>query len=365
MGAGHVQPNSADNPGLVYEAGLFEYAGFTCGAGIPVFDQASCDFLEGLGIPFDSSDLNYPSIGIGALAGSQTITRTVTNVGPAGTYNVSVDQPHGVDVHVSPSTITLPEGGSAIIEIEFEVTPAATTDSWAFGSMTWSDGSHDVRSPIAVKPVALAAPGQVSGTGTSGSLEFDVTFGFGGAYAAVPQGLVPAETDEGNVVDDPANDINVALGTGVGITVHTVAIGPGEKHARFSLFDDYTDGADDLDLYVFDPSFGFAGASGSGTSDEEVNVTNPVQGDWIVIVHGWQTDGPDSNYTLFSWAFGADVGNMTVTGPATAVLGAVEPIEVVWGTTPNELDPAMMYLGGVSFTDTADEVGFTFVKIDS
>jgi hypothetical protein len=56
---------------------------------------------------------------------------------------------------------------------------------------------------------------------------------------------------------------------------------------------------------------------------------------------------------------------MTVTGPATAVLGAVESIDVVWGTTPNELDPDMMYLGGVSFTDTANEVGFTFVKIDS
>jgi hypothetical protein len=365
MGAGHVQPNSANDPGLVYEAGLFEYAGFTCGAGIPVFDQASCDFLDGLGIPFDSSDLNYPSIGIGALAGSQAITRTVTNVGPTGTYNVSVEAPAGVDVTVAPVSLTLGTGETADFTVEFEVTSAATVDAWAFGSLTWTHGPHAVRSPIAVKPVALAAPGQVTGTGTSGSLEFDVTFGFGGAYEALPQGLVPAQADEGNVVDDPANDINVALGTGVGITLHTVEIGSGEKHARFSLFDDYTDGDDDLDLYVFDPSFGFAGSSGSGTSEEEVNVTNPVPGTWTVIVHGWQTDGPDSNYTLFSWAFGADVGNMAVTGPATAVLGAVEPIDVVWGTTPNELDPDMMYLGGISFTDTANEVGFTFVKIDS
>lgn len=365
MGAGHVQPNSANDPGLVYEAGLFEYAAFTCGAGIPVFDQASCDFLEGLGIPFDSSDLNYASIGIGALAGSQTITRTVTNVGPAGTYDVSFEAPAGVNVKVLPASLNLGVGESADFTVEFEVTSFATVDAWVFGSLTWTHGPHAVRSPIAVKPVALAAPGQVSGTGTTGSLEFDVTFGFEGAYEALPQGLVPAVADGGNVVDDPANDINVALESGVGITVHTVAIGPGEKHARFSLFDDYTDGDDDLDLYVFDPSFGFAGGSGSGTSEEEVDVTNPVEGTWFVVVHGWQTDGPDSNYTLFSWAFGSDLGNMTVTGPATAALGAVEPIDVVWGTPPNELDPGLMYLGGVSFTDTPDEVGFTFVKIDS
>ena len=138
MGAGHVQPNSANDPGLVYEAGLFEYAGFTCGAGIPVFDQASCDFLEGLGIPFDSSDLNYPSIGIGALAGSQTITRTVTNVGPTGTYNVSVEAPAGVDVTVAPASLTLGTGETADFTVEFEVTSAATVDAWAFGSLTWT-----------------------------------------------------------------------------------------------------------------------------------------------------------------------------------------------------------------------------------
>ena len=360
MGAGHVAPNSANDPGLVYEAGFFEYLGFLCGNVPGVVSAGTCDFLEGLGIPSDGSDLNYASIGIGALAGSQTVTRTVTNVGPAATYSVSVEKPAGVDVTVTPSSLTLAEGEEKSFTVTFAATPSATVDVWAFGALTWTHGPHAVRSPIAVKPVALAAPGEVSGTGTDGSLSFDVTFGFAGDYEALPQGLVEATTEDGNVVDDPANDIDVALGTGVGITVHTVEIGADEKHARFSLFDDYTDGEDDLDLYVWSPS-GFAGGSGSGTSEEEVNVTNPEEGTWLVVVHGWQTDGPDSNYTLFSWAFGADAGNMTISGPTSAVLGATEPITVDW----IGLESGKKYLGGVSFTDTSTEVGFTFVGIDS
>ena len=51
-GAGHVNvgnavsKGSAFQPGLVYDAGLFEYAAYTCGEGFGVFTQGSCDFLE-------------------------------------------------------------------------------------------------------------------------------------------------------------------------------------------------------------------------------------------------------------------------------------------------------------------------------
>ena len=80
------------------------------------------------------------------------------------------------------------------------------------------------------------------------------------------------------------------------------------------LFDDFTDGNDDLDLYVFGPltaGFPNVGGSGSATSEEEVNLEGPTPGFYIVVVHGFETDGPDANYTLFSWLVGADEGNMT------------------------------------------------------
>jgi hypothetical protein len=193
-------------------------------------------------------------------------------------------------------------------------------------------------------------------------MTYDVTFGYNGVFDARVQGLVPATMEEGTVVDDPANDINTALATGVGITVHVVPVVAAAEYARFSLFDEYTDGDDDLDLYVFDAGGNFAGSSGSGTSNEEVSITDPTSPFYIVIVHGWQTDGPDSNYTLFSWSFDdTDAGNTTLTAPAAAVLGSREPVTLDWFT----LDPDTKYLGAVAYNDGPTDFASTIISIDT
>ena len=87
MGAGHIDPSgnwgkkdSIIRPGLVYDAGLFEYAAYTCGANLNIFTPGSCTFLAAIGIPLDASDLNVPSIGVSAVVGSRTVVRTVTRV---------------------------------------------------------------------------------------------------------------------------------------------------------------------------------------------------------------------------------------------------------------------------------------------
>jgi hypothetical protein len=362
MGAGHVVPNSATDPGLVYNAGPDDYLAFLCGA-TSIVSQAGCDRVAGLGYSFDASDLNLASIGIGELAGQQTVTRTVTNVGPAATYTSSVDAPDGIAVEVEPSSLTLDPGESASFEVTFTTQPDASIDEWTFGSLTWSDTTHDVRSPIAITPTALSAPDEEMGSGTTGSLDYEVTFGYEGPFTAEPWGLVTATKTAGTVVDDPANDINVALETEVGITVHEVAVPAGTEYARFSLFDDYTDGADDLDLYVFGPGpgFPFAGGSGSGTSEEEVSIDEPAAGTYMVIVHGWQTDGPDANYTLFSWNVPAvDSGNMTVTSSApSAVLGETATISVDW----TGLEAGTKFLGAVAYNGGALEQ--TVIRVDT
>ncbi|MCB0032721.1 MAG: S8 family serine peptidase, partial [Anaerolineales bacterium] len=357
-GAGHVVPNSAADPGLVYDAGFNDWFGFLCGTGQLV--SSSC---ASLGI--DPSDLNYPSISIGDLAGVQTVTRKVTNVGAAGVYNVSVDAPAGVNVTVSPTTLDLAAGESGTYEVTFEVTNAATLNAYAFGELVWSDGVHDVQSPLVVYPVQLAAPDEVSGSGTDSGLSFDITFGYEGDYTAAAHGLVAANTTAGSVVDDPSNDINTALGTGVGVTFEVVVIPAGTAYTRISLFDDYTDGNDDLDLYVFGPQsagFPFVAGSGSGTSAEEVNLTFPAAGVYLVAVHGWQTDGADANYTLFDWSVSATPGgSLSVSAPASATLGSTEPVDVSW----SGLAADTKYLGAVSHSDGGGLIGLTVVSVST
>ena len=382
MGAGHLNPNPAFDPGLVYDAELLEYAGFLCDAAPSAFEdpEATCAFLDGLGISTDASDLNIPSIGIAELAGTQTVPRTVHFVGGGGTYTPTINEPLGIDVTVEPESLTPAWDGTASFDVTFETTGSAILDEWAFGSITWSDGTtHDVRSPIAVKPVALAAPDEVTGTGSSGALSFDVTFGYEGDYTASPHGLIPAVTEPDNVVDDPSDDINTALSTGVGITLHAVNIPDASAlptvYARFSLFDSYTDGDDDLDLYVFGPDsagFPFVAGSGSPTSDEEVNLQAPDPGLYIVVVHGFETDGPDANYTLFHWELStADAGNMVVTAPISASLGTSATVTLDWPNS-GELVSGTKYLGAITHHDVAspsgyndNQIGQTIVRIDT
>ena len=356
QGAGHVEPTSAADPGLVYDSGFLDWLAFLCGTTSGV-NPATCTALAGQGFSLDPSDFNSASIAIGALAGVQSVTRTVTNVGDsAATYNVSVNMAAGVDVDVSPSSLTLDPGESASFEITFTRTTAAL-NAYAGGQMTWSDGSHSVRSPIVVRSVALAAPAEVEGTGDP--ISYEVTFGYDGTFTATARGLIPATETALTVTDDP-NDSFVKDGPGtVFLDIPVVA---GSSHLRASLFDDFTDGADDLDLYLYNPSGTLIAISGSGTSAEELNVVNPVTGTYRVYVHGFATEGPDSNFTLFSWVLGtADAGNMTVTAPAAASTGATGTIDLTF----SGLDPSTKYLGSVAYGGVAGLPNPTIVRVDT
>ena len=135
---------------------------------------------------------------------------------------------------------------------------------------------------------------------------------------------------------------------------------------RFSLFDEYTSGSDDLDLYVIDENFNFiVGQSGSGTSAEEVNIDDPTS--WgsvfLVAVHGWQTDGGGtSDYTMFSWSVGPDLANMTVmSSEPSATLGMSSTISLEWAG----LNAGTKYLGFVIYDDGVMDTGRTVVRVDT
>ncbi|MDR6905950.1 subtilisin family serine protease [Agromyces sp. 3263] len=151
QGAGHVVPNSAVDPGLVYDSGVDDWMAFLCGTTNGVEPQ-SCDDLEAAGHSLDASDLNLASIAIGRVNGTeQTVTRSVTNVGDApSTYTAQVTGLEGLTVTVEPSTLTLQPGQSAAFALTLTV-PEGTQSGALAGQLTWSDGDHDVRSPIVVR----------------------------------------------------------------------------------------------------------------------------------------------------------------------------------------------------------------------
>jgi hypothetical protein len=360
QGAGNVRPNSAADPGLVFDSNVNDWLAFLCGATTGV-NPATCSALAGLGYSLDPSNLNVASVAIGDLAGVQSVTRRVTNVSDTtATYLPSYTGLTGFTVAFNPASLTLNPGQTKSFTVTFTRVTAAL-NAYTGGQITWSDGTHNVRIPAVIRPVALAAPSSVSGSG--GPIAYNVTFGYTGTFTASARGLVPASTNAGTVADDPTDSF---VRGGPGTTSFVVNIPAGTSYARFSLFDAFTDGADDLDLYVYTGTGTTGGtlvaATGGATANEEANLLNPAPGTYTVWVHGYGTDGPDANFTLFNWTLGTtSAGNMTVSAPAAATLGNTSPINLSF----SGLAAGTKYLGSVAYSGAAGMPNPTIVRVDS
>lgn len=335
QGAGHVKPNSANDPGLVFDAGLNDWLGFLCGTQLP------STFCTTRSIPvLDPSNLNVASIALGDLTGVQTVTRTVTNVDERSTYNVSVTGLEGLSVAVTPARFTLKRGQSQKLSITITRT-TALANAYTGGYLTWSDGKHNVRIPVVVRPVALAAPEQVSGP-------YNVTFGFAGTLSATPRGLIAATQTPGVIATDA--EVNIP-----------VTVPAGTTYARFSLFDPAVASTLDLDLEVYNSAGTLVGSSGSATAAEQVSLVNPAAGTYTVRVLGFLVPSGSENFRLYSWLLGtADAGNMVVTAPAAAIVGATGAI----GISTSGLTAGTKYLGSVVYDGSAGLPNPTIVRID-
>ena len=148
--------------------------------------------------------------------------------------------------------------------------------------------------------------------------------------------------------------------------MHPFTVQPGTPRARVSLFADFTDGADDLDPYLYKVGTGGAlelvGFSAGATSAERIDLRPPAAGDYKLYVHGWQTDGADAVYTLFSWLVPSTAAsNMTTTSStSSATPGGTANITVTW----NGLTAGTKYLGRVSYRDGVGEIGGTIVSVN-
>jgi len=155
-GAGQINPLKAVNPGLVYDLGPNDYINFLCGQAYNIVrlrkitrDNSTCASAKRVSV----FNFNLPSFALStALSKNNDVTfgRTITNVGSArSTYRATISgNPSSLNIQVVPNVLTFTSVGQSLsFTLRIQGTINATLVSY---SLTWDDGTHQVRSPIVV-----------------------------------------------------------------------------------------------------------------------------------------------------------------------------------------------------------------------
>ena len=356
QGAGFISPNKAVDPGLVYDMTKADFVKYQCLTQKSLVAASDCTTYGTLD---NTYNLNLPSITLGAMTGPTVVTRRVTNVGnTAATYTATATLPT-MTVAVSPASFTLQPGATQ--QFTVTVTPTASTTKfvWNYGSLVWSDGTHTVRSPMQANVGAsIVGPADQTATTVSGSRTFTLRTGFAGKPSAlkgiqdVTLGAVKSLTSNPNI------DIEAACKTGralPSLAVYTFAIPANTIAARFQLRQvDVSGASDDNDLTIVTPA-GVATTSGSGTSNEMVELLNPAAGTYKVCVQAYAGTNP-MTHKLSSWIVKTGdvaVGAFNVLMPSVVYAGGTATAGMSW----SGLASGHRYLGAAQYLDVSGVVG--------
>ncbi|KEH18575.1 putative tripeptidyl-peptidase II [Medicago truncatula] len=158
LGAGHVNPNRALDPGLIYDVGVQDYVNLLCALSYSQKNITAITRSSSNDCSEPSLDLNYPSFiaffdnGNSSSRTTQEFHRTITNVGEGETvYVSSITQVEGFHVSVIPNKLVFNEKNEKLsYKLRIEVARTTKMKKVAFGYLTWMDTKHVVRSPIVV-----------------------------------------------------------------------------------------------------------------------------------------------------------------------------------------------------------------------
>lgn len=351
-GAGHLAPNPAAVPSLVYEAGTADYARFLCGVGLAPPPGAGACATLGSVKPWD---LNLPTLTAAGVVVSRTLTRTVTNVGASTATFVAQSSLPGWDVTITPASLTLAPGASASFSAKLTRT-TATLGNWTFGSLGWSDGVRTVTSPLSAQALAFATPAEVSDKRVSGkgSKVFPVESSYTGPVTLQGVGLVPADTR------------TATISTGQ-TQCYSFVVPAGTQFARFQTFNADTQGGalTDLDMDVFasaNCTGTNVGTSAAGGSDEVVTLENPAAATYSVRITGYATASGGASYTLSGWAVATGgTPTLRVTGPSSVYEGGTASVVISWA-----VPTGTRYMGQVRIFDPSNTlVGTSKVLVDN
>ena len=353
QGAGHIDPNKANDPGLVYDAGKLDYDAYQCKVNRTSVTAADCAASGTLG---ETYNLNQPSITVGAVVGSVTVTRTVTNVGSTtATYTATAPVLTGFTAAVTPASFTLAPGAKQTFTVKLTAA-GAIENVWSFGALTWIDGTHVVRSPVQARTgKAIVAPAELTGTTVSGSRLFTVKTGFAGRMTSIkgglkgvtmsePMSLLPGAESQATLKAICAAGVDKA-----NVKVMNVIIPVGTVVAKFALRDaDVGTAGDDYDMMLLSSS-GSSVYSGNDGSNESVQIASPAAGNYKVCVVLYGSSAASSTFKLSSWIVTpADVGgNFNVMLPSQVYVAGTATVGMGW----SGLTPGNRYLGAAQFLD--------------
>ena len=144
-GGGHINPNRAADPGLIYDIDPNDYNHFF---GCTVTKtSASCNetYVPGY-------FLNLPSISVPNLRYPVSVPRTVTNVGEFdAVYHAAIENPAGVKIEVEPSVLVF-NAANKVHTFLVKISPLwRLQGDYTFGSITWYNGEKTVRIPVAAR----------------------------------------------------------------------------------------------------------------------------------------------------------------------------------------------------------------------
>jgi subtilisin family serine protease len=432
MGAGQIVPNNALNPGLLYETAIAEFDVFLCANEQPRLSNAECQALFAA-VDTDNKplyglraeDINLPSAYIRELIAAREIKRRVTNPGPAAIYDAEWQlfdadgNPSDINVAVTPAKLDLGQGETKHFTLTFSVDAnVEASKDLQVGHLKWVNSDHVVYSPLVVQPstAQLATQLFATGTGAAGSLPLDLEFGYTGEYYAVSTGLhLPLILDRATVNDKCPDPVPTVVANGnfeayelrsdckLQDSVKRIYLevpATDNRYLRLATFDEYTDGNDDLDLYLYfcddldndmdcepinDTSNkvelkpigeGLSNSPGQsqniGSSAEIIEVDNPPAGTYILDVHGYSTDdisgGEGAEFSAFAWSFGdlspedADAPLDVPDAPDDVVRGTEATITANWSGLATGL-----WFGGISHHDVDGVItgALTVIEIDN
>ncbi|GAA3530597.1 hypothetical protein GCM10022419_007010 [Nonomuraea rosea] len=343
QGAGHVTPNSAADPGLVYDSGIRDWIAFLCGTTKGV-EQKVCDLLAKKGYTFDASDMNGPSIAVGRLPGTQTVTREVTNVGRStATYRASVTGLSGITAKVSPSRLTLRPGQTKSFTVSFTQT-TAPMNVYVGGQLTWKDGRHTVRVPVTVRATPEKWAATYGAAGGNDSAEFTALdpkgrrlFATGASFGNRPGLLSPQIA---TVAYDPA--------TGAELWSKTY-VGPGSTFDEPYAIAVSPDGGR---LYVVGTS------TGTGTGGDGVTIAYDAATGAELWVARYTGPGEASDHAN-GVAVSADGKSLYATGMTTVAGGEADYFTVAYDADNGQQKWLKLYAGPGGGTDDAREITVT------